>query len=81
MNTMKILAILLATAVAACSSCSKGGSGDSVSCWMCYLEGKYQGQIIDIDTTVCNMNQAGINQFMAPYNTNGIVAVCERKPL
>jgi hypothetical protein len=81
MNTMKRLAILLATTVVL-SSCSRGGStGDSVSCWMCYLEGKYQGKIIDIDTTICNMDQAGINQFMAPYNTNGTVAVCARKPL
>jgi hypothetical protein len=77
---MKKLAILLATIVAL-SSCSKGGSGDSVSCWLCNLEGQYQGQVIDIDTTICNMNQAGINEFMAPYNTIGIVAVCNRKPL
>jgi hypothetical protein len=80
MNTIKRL-LFLSIAVAI-FACNKGGTpADSVSCWNCKIEGKYNGVVIDVDTSVCDKNQQGINDFMAPYNTNGIIATCERAPL
>ncbi len=79
MKTMKKILILLATAVAF-SSCTKSGAGDSTGCWICNIEGDYHGKVIDVDTSICNMNQAQINEFMAPYNAGGQIAVCNRKP-
>jgi hypothetical protein len=73
---MKKLFILLIVVIAF-ASCRRGG-GDRVSCWMCSIEGNYKGKLVDIDTSMCNMNQAAINEFMAPYNTTEKVITCNR---
>lgn len=73
---MKKLIILLAVIVAF-SSCRRG-RGDRPSCWMCSIEGNYNGKLVDVDTSMCNMNQAAINEFMAPHNTQGQVVTCDR---
>jgi hypothetical protein len=72
--------LIFLTAIIAFSSCRKtGGTGETASCWTCYLEGTYNGQKIDIDTSMCSKTQDEINQFMAPYNVNGEVAKCVKQ--
>jgi hypothetical protein len=73
---MKKLFILLAIIIAF-SSCRKR-SRDFVSCWQCSIEGNYNGKLVDVDTSMCNMNQAEVNAFMAPHNTSGQVITCVR---
>jgi hypothetical protein len=81
MNTIKKL-FYLSSVIAIFTACNKGGTpADSASCWNCQIEGKYNGVVIDVDTSVCDKNQQGINDFMSPYNAGGEIATCERAPL
>ena len=79
-KTMKNTFILLALIVVL-TGCRKGGTGtgNGTSCWACAIEGEYNGTLVDIDTTICNKTQAGIDEFMAQHNASGQVIACERK--
>ncbi|MBL7717279.1 MAG: hypothetical protein JNL72_00480 [Flavipsychrobacter sp.] len=72
----KFLILLMAAALF--SSCRKAGgsTGGARACWACAIEGKYNGSIVDIDTTICDKTKAEIDAYMSQHNQVSSVVNC-----
>ena len=75
---MKKLLTLLA-AIGLMSSCRKDNSADTKYCWMCNIEGYYNGKLVDIDSSICEKTETEIRQFESAYNQNGKIVVCNKQ--
>ena len=75
---MKKLIALLAV-LSFMSACSKSNTGNSKYCWTCEIEGYYNGKLVDIDSTICQMTETEIRQFESGHNQNGNIVLCNKQ--